>query len=260
VKAFRKNESGQILIICVLVVSLVILSTQLHIYDVAQSLHGVSQLQTNSFLFSIIRNSRNVVVSSLVNVSSGGNSSVLLANLNTWASFLRHMPQSGTPHLTFEVAATPYVNGTQLVWGNNGFGVTSAYCDFDVSFQDQYANTNMTFPVNVTTSTQLFAYCQSLGGNLKQVDVTGRVFNEDTPALAQNMAVLFQNATGHWLPGADQPGYRFVDSGTGVYTARFEVDTPQPTVSVSLQVTDLRSIYVQANATCIGPPQKSGSP
>ena len=255
-KAFRKNESGQILIICVLVVSLVILSTQLHIYEVAQSLHGVSQLQTSSFLFSIERDSRNVVVSSLVNVSSGGDSAILPSNLNTWASFLRRMPQSGTPHLTFEVAQAPYVNGTRLAWGDDGFGVTSAYCDFAVSFLGQYANTNMMFPVNVTTSIQLFAYCQNLGGNLKQVDMTGRVFNEDAPALAQNVTVLFQNATGYWLSAAGQPSYRFADSGTGVYAARFEVDTPQPTVSVSMQVSDLRGVHVQANTTCIGPPPK----
>ena len=253
-KKLRKNESGQILIICVLVVSLVILSTQLHIYEVARSLHGVSRLQTNSPLFSIEVESRNVVISSLVNVSSGGDSSILQENLQEWSSFLGGLQQFGTHHLTFEVEQTPYVNGTRLVWGNDGSGITGAYSDFDVSLVDQYANTNMSFAVNVTSSIQLEAYCSSLGGDVKQIDVTSRVFNEGAPALAQSMTLLFQNGTGYWLDAENQPGFSFADFGNGTYTAQFEVDTPQPTVSVSSQVFDLRSIYVQANVTCTGLP------
>ena len=254
-KKIRKNESGQILIICVLVVSLVILSTQLHIYEVARSLHGVSQLQSNSPLCSIEVETRNVVISSLVNVSSGGDSSILPENLQEWSSFLGGLQQFGTPHLTFEVEQTPYVNGTRLVWGNDGSGVTGAYGDFDVSLVDQYANTNMSFAVNVTSSIQLEVYCRSLGGDLKQIDVTSRVFNEGVPALAQSMTLLFQNGTGYWRDAENQPGFSFVDFGNGTYTAQFEVDTPsQPEVPISSQVFDLRGIYVQANVTCTGLP------
>ncbi len=132
----RKNHRqscGQILVIAVLVVSLVLLSTQLYIYEVGRSLEKTGSIGVNDFVLAAKLGSKHAVIGSLANISVGGDGSILFSNLERWGAFLGGLYQFGKPVLNFTLEnALPYANGTRLSWGTDGLGISSAYADFQV--------------------------------------------------------------------------------------------------------------------------------
>lgn len=250
----RRQCSGQILVLAVLVVSLVLLSTQFYIYEVGRSLQEVESMRVNDFVLAVKLGSKHVVAGSLVNISAGGDSSILFANLERWVSFTGGLYQYGKPVLDFTLGNTsPYTNGTHVSWGTNGFGISSAYVDFDFSLLDGQVNVRMPYSVNVTTSLVVEGVYRTLQGSVKQINVTCNVLNEGNPALAENVTVLYESSSS-WLRADGQSNYSFTDYGSGTYLVSFEADIPEANVNVSAQVYDLREIYVQANATCTSVP------
>ncbi|MFQ6068539.1 MAG: hypothetical protein ACE5KD_03245 [Candidatus Bathyarchaeia archaeon] len=246
--------SGQILVLAVLLVSLVLLSTQLYIYEVGKSLQRIDPVRANDFVFTVKLGSRHVVIGSLANISVGGDNSILFSNLERWVSFLGGLYQFGKPVLNFLLRnMSPYTNGTYLSWGINAFGVSSAYVDFNFSLLDRQVNVSQSYIVNVTTSLMVEGVYQTLQGSVRQINVTCNVLNERVPALAENVTVLYENS-GSWLRADEQSSYSFTDYGNGTYLISFEADILGENVNVSAQVYDLRGIYVQANATCANVP------
>ena len=249
-----RQSSGQILVIAVLVVSLVLLSTQLYIYEVGRSLEETRSIRANDFVFAVKLGSKHVVTGSLVNISVGGDGSTLFANLERWVSFVEGLYQFGKPVLNFTLRNTsPYANGIRLSWDTEGFGISSAYADFNFSLQDGQVSVQLPHTVNVTTSLVIEAVYRTLQGSVKQINVTCNVLNEVNPALAENVTLLYENS-GAWLRADEQTGYTFTDYGNGTYLISFEADVQEENVNVSAQVYDLRGIYVQANVTCTSIP------
>ena len=246
----RRQCSGQILVLAVLVVSLVLLSTQVYIYEVGRSLEEVKSIRVNDFVFAVKLGSKHVVIGSLANISVGGDYSILYANLEKWAAFTESLYQFGKPVLNFALRDTlPYTNGTRLSWGTDGLGISSAYANFNFSLSDRQVNIEMPYTMNITTSLVVEAIYRTLQGNVKQINVTCNVLNERTPALAENVTVFYEDS-GSWLRADEQANYVFTDYGNGTYIISFEADILQENVKVSAQVCDLREIHVQANVTC----------
>jgi len=246
--------SGQILVIAILVVSLVLLSTQLYIYEVSRSLEGDKAIHVTDFVLAIRLGSNNVVTGSLVNISTGGDSSILSANLEGWASFVGGLYQFGKPVLNFMLRnAAPYINGTQISWGTNGFGVSGVYVDVNFSLADGQVNIQLPYALNVTTSLVVEGVYRTLTGFTKQINITCNLFNEENPALAQNMTIFYESSSS-WLRADEQSNYSFVDYGNGTYWTSFEAEVLEESVNMSAQVYDLRGIYVQANTACTNLP------
>ena len=253
-KRNSRRCSGQILVLAILVVSLILLSTQLYIHEVGRSLEGHQSIRVNDFVLAVKLGSKHMVIGSLANISMGGDYSTIFVNLEGWASFIEGLYQFGKPVLNFTLRNTlPYTNGTRLSWGTDGYGVSSAYVAFNFSLSDRQVNVQLPYAVNVTTSLVLEAVYRTLQGSLKQVNVTCNVLNEGNPALAENVTVLYEDS-GSWLRADEQSGYTFTDYGNGTYLISFEVDILEENVNVSAQVYDLRGIYVQANVTCTNVP------
>jgi len=242
-------------VIAVLVVSLVLLSTQLYIYEVGRSLEDTESLRVNDFVLAVKLGSKHVVTSALANVSVGGSSSILSENLKRWASFTAGLYQFGKPVLNFTLRNTsPYSNGTRLSWGTNGFGISSVYVTFNFSLSDRQANIQLPYSENVTTSLVVESVYRTLQGALKQINVTCKVLNEGNPALAENVTVLYEKS-GSWLRADEQSSYSFTDYGNGTYLISFqETYSPSENINVSAQIYDLREIYVKANTTSINLP------
>jgi len=237
-------------VLAVLVVSLVLLSTQLYIYEVGRLLEETGSIRVNDFVLAVKLGSKHAITGSLASISAESDSSVLFANLEGWASFTGGFYQFGKPVLNFTLKNTSlYTNGIYLAWGTDGFGVSSAYVDFNFSLSDGQVNIQLPYAVNVTTSLVVDGVCRTLMGNLKQINVTCNVLNEGTPALAENVTVVYYS--GSWLRANEQIGYSFADYGNGTYLISFEADIPEESVNVSAQIYDLREIYVKANATCV---------
>ena len=236
--------------IAILVVSLVLLSTQLYIYEVSISLDGDKAIHVTDFVLAVRLGFKNVVTGSLVNISTGGDSSILGANLEGWASFVGRLYQFGKPVINFTLRnATSYTNGTQISWGTNGFGVSGVYVDFNFSLADGQVNVQLPHTLNVTTSLVVEGIYQTLAGNTKWINVTCNMFNEGNPALAQNITIFYESSSS-WLRADEQSNYSFVDYGNGTYRISFEAEVLEESVNVSAQAYDLRGIYVQANTTC----------
>jgi hypothetical protein len=236
-------------VLAVLVVSLVMLSTQLYIYEVGRSLEETKSMSVNDFVLAVKLGSKHAVTGSLANISAGGDGSILSANLEGWASFTGGFYQFGKPVLKFTLKNTaPYTNGIYLSWGTDGFGVSSAYTDFNFSLSDNQVDVQLLYAVNVTTSLVMDGVYRTQMGDVKQINVTCNVLNERASALVENVTVLYYS--GSWLRADEQPGYSFADYGNGTYLISFVADIPEESVNVSTQIYDLREIYVQANATC----------
>jgi len=253
-KGNRRQRSGQILVITVLVVSLVLLSTQVYIYEVRDSLTETQSTRVNDFVLAVKLGSNNIVSGSLANITGGGDSSVLSENLERWASFVDSFYLFGTPILNFTLKNTStYINGTYIYWGTEGSGVSSAYSEFNFSLEDGQVNVRLAYSVNVTTSIVVESVYRTLSGNIRQVSVTCSLLNQGKPALAETVTVLYESS-GFWNRADQQSNYALTDYGNGTYLISFEADIPETNVNVSVQVYDSRGVYVQANATSINTP------
>ena len=253
-KENQRQQSGQILVITVLVVSLVLLSTQVYIYEVRNSLNETSSTRVNDFVLAVKLGSNNIISGSLANITRGGDSSVLSENLGRWASFVESFYLFGTPILNFTLKNTsPYTNGTYIFWGTEGSGISSACSEFNFSLVDGQVNVQLAYSVNVTTSIVVESVYRTLRDNLRQVNVTCNLLNEGKPALAGIVTVLYESS-GFWNRADQQSNYAFTDYGDGTYLISFEADIPEINVNVSAQVYDSRGVYIQANATSTNTP------
>lgn len=247
----RGGCSGQVLVIAVLIVSLVLLSTQVYIFEVGRPLEGSNSARVNDFVLAVKLGSKHVIAGSLANISTGGDNAVLQSNLQSWTSFLGSFYQLGRPVLNYTFRnSDSYVNSTRVSWGAEGFGITSAYVNFNFCLRDGQISVQMPFALNVSSSLFIEGGRRTLQGDMMQVNVTCHVLNEGVPALAESVMVLYEKS-GVWLRADAKDSFSFADYGNGTCLIIFEQEyLPSETVNVSAQVYDLRSVYIQANTTC----------
>ncbi|MEM2147166.1 MAG: hypothetical protein QXJ94_01000, partial [Candidatus Bathyarchaeia archaeon] len=105
-------------------------------------------------------------------------------------------------------------------------------------------NATMTYAVNVTTTAKIAGY-YTINGTAKDVNITCQIFNEEEPALVKNITTYYEDS-GVWLPVTPS----IINYGNGTYILSFTVFTSSDPVQVSVHISDLRGILVQANATC----------
>ena len=197
---------------------------------------------------------KNTVISALVNVSNGGENTILATNLDTYASFVGNQSHFGKcTILSTALDASPYESGMWISWGSDGTGVSSAYANFSLVFTSTTAEIQLEHVTNITTRLDVEGTYIKLGGTLKQVNVTCRIFNEGEPALANNITLYYDFdgnlGTSDWI-AASSPA--LTDYGNGTYTTSFTADTQtrNDPMLISAQVHDLREIFVLANVTC----------
>jgi hypothetical protein len=148
----------------------------------------------------------------------------------------------------------PYLNGVLLSWGQNGEGVSSACVDFTVNSSGLSSDLFSEYSVNVTTALSINGRYSMVNGSLKQTNVTCAILNEGNPALARNFSVYYEDdgslATEEWVPALSPT---LTDYYNGTYLISFTAQTlsPDNPLVVSVHCWDLRSIFVQANCTCV---------
>ncbi len=247
-RSFKRNSSGQVIIITALLVASLLLSTAIYVFETEKDVPTTNTSQENIFP-AYQQSTVNTLISALANVTNGGDPGVLTADLNelntaiSGDSYQAMLQMNYTP-----LNIAPYQNGFWISWGNNGQGVSSAYVSFAFTSSAPTASSNVGYDVNVTTEADLSGYLQ-LNGNETQVNLTANILNEGKPALVQNFTFYFENSTGTWVP-ADSPS--ITDLGNGTYTVTFITETDQSNnpLAVSMLCTDQRGISVEANATC----------
>lgn len=246
----KRGCSGQVLLVGVLVIALLLLSTELYVYDLGKALDEGNQNSFTDFILAVKAGSKHVVIGSLANVSEGGTSQTLGNNLERWSSFVGSRYQFGKCILTFTLGdVTPYSSGVWIFWGTDGLGVSGAYANFTLQVLDRGTDVNLKYAINTTTTILIQGTYKQMQGSSKQVNVTCNLLNEGKPALAENLTLYYKNLD-DWLTPGPQNNYTIIDYGTGTYFTSFVADISSSTVEVSVHVSDQRHIHVQANATC----------
>ena len=247
-RSFRRDSSGQVLIVSALLVALLLLSTALYVIEVGKDVPTVDASETNVFS-GYQQSARSTLISALANATDGGTSNILGTDLAALKTVI--LSNSYQALLTMDyntLNSSGYQNGLWISWGANGQGVSSAYASFVFASSSPSATSNMEYAVNVTSAVNLSGNSHQLNETTKQVHLTINILNEGKPALAQNFTVSYQNAA-DWV-AVDSPS--ITSFGNGTYTVSFNAQTPQlsdPLV-VSLLCQDERGIFVGANITC----------
>lgn len=249
----KRENSGQVLVVTSLIVVMLLLSTVIYVRETGMDTPVYAGSSNLSFS-AVKQTTLHTVISALANISNGGDSEVLMTNLNQLTSVLASHSYSAILDLKY----TPLTNGVYqdgfwISWGTNGEGVTSAYLNFALNSSGVSKTYYSDYVVNLTSNIALTGYYSPLTGSDKQVNVTCTLYNENKPAMAQNFAIYYEYngslATEEWVP-ATLP--TIVDYGNGAYFFSFTATTenPEDPLLVSVRVQDTRGIRVLANVTC----------
>ncbi len=244
----RRGRSGQIIVVSALVIALIMTSTATYIYELSGNIGDTDSYVLNDFIRSIELGSKHAMICALANITNGGQNQTLSANLNEWTAAVGGQYSLGEFTLNYTLRDTaPYSSGLYKNWVSNGSGVSEAYANFQLNASGEAAEMQLPFYINVSTRLHVGVITQNSSSG-EQVTVTSKLFNEGQPALAKNVT-LYYNESGEWQsPGT--ANYVMVDYGNGTYRATFTVEPSATSLDVSVRVFDLRSILVQANATC----------
>jgi len=249
-REFRANSSGQLLIICALTIAVLISSTTIYVYELNKETNSTDTPSFSNFILALKQSTRNTMISSLANISNGGERAVLTTNLNDLSQVFRNLNHFGLCHLDFTVLNdSTYDSGTWLSWNTSDLGVSSTYANFTLNFYGAAATIAAKYAINITTTLAVNGSYVTLEGETKLVSVTCKIFNEDEPALVENVTLFHENL-GNWTRIDASNNLTVLDIGNGTYLISFTVTTSSDPVKVSVHAHDLRDILVKANTTC----------
>jgi hypothetical protein len=249
VKHSNRGKSGQALIVTALIITLLLLSAVYYVLETEKSAVQTQSLSDSNFSMAKL-GARNTMVSSLANISNYGVTEVLTDNLNRFSSNLRTRTYGAESDLSFTTFnSTPYENGIWISWGQNGGGVSSTYVSFSINSSGPTEDYHAEYSINVTTSVHIDGVFTG-DGEEKTVNVTCTVYNENGPALANEIDLFYLNQTdGLWLSVDSSNNLTVLDFGNGTYSISFHAYSQQP-VEVSARIHDMRNIFAMANVTC----------
>jgi hypothetical protein len=249
-RKLRANSSGQLLVVAALAIAILISSTTIYVYELSKEVNSEDYSPISDFVLSLKQSTRNAMISSIANVSNGGEKNVLAVNLDRLSGVCRSINSLGICQLTFTpLNNSNYDSGTRLAWNTSDIGISSAYANFTLEVYGMSMNTTLDYAVNVTSTITINGYYTRLSGDEKLVNLTCNLYNEGKHALAKNMTFFYEELAS-WLPVDSSHNLSITDYGNGTYCISFTVITPSDTVQVSAHIYDLRDIFVQANTTC----------
>lgn len=247
-RSFRRNNSGQVIVITALLLALILLSTAIYVIETEKGVPIAGNSEDNNYA-AYEQSIRSTIISALANVSNGGNPSVLKIDLDKLNSVIESHSYQDIVQMDFTpLNAVPYQNGVWVSWGADGYGISSVYASFTFNSSGFSSSSNLEYDVNVTSEINLSSYYLQLNDTFEQANLTVNVLNEGKPALAQNFAAYFENAT-EWI-NVQEPNVN--NFGNGTYAVSFEVETGQLSgpLQVSMYCQDQRDITIGANVTC----------
>ncbi len=249
-RRFRENCSGQLLVVAALAIALLISSTTIYVYELSREITSPDAPSISNFILALKQSTRNTMLSSLANVSNGGEKTVLTANLNELSQVFRSLNNFGIVHLDFTALNdSTYDSGTWLSWDTSDLGVSSAYANFTLSVYGVTETIAIDYAINITTTLIVNGSYVLLEGETKLVNLTCKIYNEDEPTLAKNITLFYENL-GNWTQVDASNNITISDYGDGTYLISFTVTTSSDPVQVSVHTHDLRDIFVKANTTC----------
>ncbi len=248
-----RGNSGQVLIIVALIVTMLLLSTALYVAETERDV-AVYEAEVDPAFSAYKLGVMHTIMSALSNISNGGPPGILVANLNHLKAVVDNHSFNAILKMEFTTLNTaPYHDGVWVEWGSSGKGISSAYAAFVLNSSGTSATYYLEHVVNVTSEIEVSGEYTMLNETLKQVTVTCNILNEGEPALAQNFTVYYEQdgslSPEEWVQVAAPS---IVDYGNGTCAMSFTAETTNPDdpVLVSVHCRDLRGIFIRANVTC----------
>jgi hypothetical protein len=247
-----RNNSGQVLVITSLIVVMLLLSTFICVTETTKNA-PLYAAEANSSFSSFRLGTIHAIMSALANVSNGGSSSILTADLNKYKWMVGNHSYDAILNLTFTPRSiSPYSGGIWSSWNTDGTGVSSAYVNFAWNSSGTSSVYYSAYAINVTTDISMTGVYTRLSGAQKQANVTVNLLNEGKPALARNFTVYYEYDGSTW-PSETwiQASPTITDYGNGTYFMSFTATTSSrgDPLLVSVRCHDLRYIFVRANCT-----------
>lgn len=245
-----RRQSGQVLILTALTIAALVISTEIYLYRLSEIRVKSKYDLLCDYVLNIRLSSRHVVEASLANITWGGPTQTFSHNLERWSSFLASEYRLGICNLTATPRSTaPYSSGLWIEWGGDGRGVSSAFSSFDLRLSGMGVGVNLSYTVNVTTTLLVSGRYTVVAGKKKAVEVWCRVLNDGSPALAENITLLYLKG-GVWRDPTTLPDYAYRDYGNGTYLFSFSDVIPGDVITILARCYDKRTIYVQTEAEC----------
>jgi hypothetical protein len=248
-----RRNAGQVLIIVSLIVTMLLLSTALYIAETEKDV-PVYETEVEPAFSAYKLGTMHTIISALSNISNGGSTDILVADLNRFNSVVGNHSFNAIFKMEFTpFSMAPYQSGVWIDWGSSGKGVSSAYVNFILNSSGTSATCYSEYAVNVTSELDVSGEYTLLNGTLKQVTLTCSVLNEGKSALARNFTVYYEQdgslSPEEWVQVASPS---ITDYGNGTYLMSFTAETTNPDdpLLVSVHCHDLRYIFIKANATC----------
>lgn len=247
-RSFRRNCSGQVIIVTALLVAVILLTTAMYVIEVQKNIPTVQS--DDGLLIDSYQNSvRSTLVSALANFTAGGDRGVLDSDLaQLKATILAHSYGTQLTMTYSLLGSGGYSEGLLVSWGSNGEGISSAYATVVCGSSSSNGGSDVTYVVNATDRIQVSGNYIQANDTQKLVSLTVHLYNEDGGQLADSFLVSYMNASSWVL--AQSPS--IASNGDGTYTMAFYAQTGQigETLDISITCIDTRGISVGASLTC----------
>ena len=249
----NRRNSGQVLVIASLVITLLLLSTALYINEIQKNAAAYEQ-RVNPVFSEYKLGVTHTIISALANITNGGSTDILTADLKMFKSVVNEYSFETIVEMDYiPLNTTPYQDGVWISWDTSGRGTSSANIKLVLNASGTSATYYSEYSVNVTSVIEVSGVYSVLSDSLKQVNVICNIFNEGKHALAQDFRVYYEQdgslSTEEWVQ-VTLPS--IADYGNGTYSLSFTAETTNPDdpMLVSVHNHDLRYILTKANVTC----------
>ena len=249
-RSFRREKSGQVLVITSLVVVMLLLSTVVYVTE-TQKNAPVFVADQNAGLAAIRQAAVHTLVSALANVSNGGDPGVLAEDLTRFKAAVEGYSLDAISKLDFTSSnSVPYVDGSWISWGTNGESFSGMSANFALNCSGNSASYYSEFSVTVTSSTIANGTYALLNESTSQVTVTCTLLDEGKPAATGSLLFYYQQETPATWTHAMVPTTFDYGNGTTQTTFYAQNATQTNPLPISVHCVDARGISVWANTTC----------
>ena len=119
-RSFRRNTSGQVIVITALLVALLLLSTAIFVIETEKNV-PTSGADSNDVFPAYQQSARSTLISALANITNGGDVGILTSDLNQLQSAITsHSYQAILEMDCTPLNSAPYQNGVWISWGADG--------------------------------------------------------------------------------------------------------------------------------------------
>ena len=252
-RKFRRDKSGQVIVITGLLVALLLLSTAIFVMETEKDVPSGNNEESNAFT-SYEQSTRSTLISALAEVTDGGGGeSTLISDLNMLSSVISSDSYQSIVSMNYSILnVAPYTDGVWVSWGTNGQGISSDYVSFAFNSMDTSTSSAAAYAENVSSQIAINGRYSLISSNNNQVNLQVNVLNEGKPALAQNFTFSYADGTSFPLSWMEAGSPSLTDYGNGTYAVAFTAATIQPNdpIVASVICQDQRGITVGANVTC----------